>query len=411
MNNHRHKLRIIRHLKKMPKWLLILIVTLVAIRLMIPFVGKWVINKQLASKLGNYEGHIDQFDLSILGGAYELKGLVIRQKSGDNEPLIEVSQFDIAIVWRSLVNKMVTSNIKIFQPVIHLVDNKDPKKKQFGLEGQGNTPEIPDKTKTEFGMAPVIEQWKNVSNVLMPMKIENLSIENGAIYFTNTSLQKPIPVGLEKIAFHVKNLRTRQSQEISPFSFHAFLQENAELSANGEMDILANPFRASVDFQLVDFHVPTVNQILLAYVPIDITHGDLSIYGEMATAGDAVGYMKVFFKKGNIVIRNKDFLSIKHVFAEITTGAVNWFLKNKKTENVAFEAPFAIRGGKLDIDGWETFWSAIKNSVDSLQPGIDHKISLADVDKKKDLVKKSESDRKTDKTIDPKEDRKKKSKK
>lgn len=396
--------------KRAPLWLLIAIVVLVVIRLLMPPVGKWVINKQLAEKLGTYEGHIEDFDLSLYRGAYQLQGLVIRQKDADVPPMVQIDEFDISISWKSLLKKMITSDIKITNPVIQLVDSKDPKKKQFGVEGMGETPKKPDKNQDKFGMEPIIEQWKGVSDVLMPIKIDSFEIQNGAIYFTNASFEKPLPVKLEKINFYIQDLRTQPSERMSPFALYALLQEHADINVEGDVDILTIPTKASVDFKLENLKVPTLNQILLAYVPIDVSHGSLSIYGETATAGDTAGYVKVFFKEGNVVIRKQDYHSVKHFFIEIIGGMGNWFLENNKTDTVAFEVPFSINNEKLDVNGTDAFWSAIKNKGDSLEPKIDNKISLNDIGKKRAVIKEeSKKDEKSKK--DAKSKKKSKSKK
>ena len=161
------------------------------------------------------------------------------------------------------------------------------------------------------------------------------------------------------------------------------LQEHANIKANGKIDILAKAPRADVNFSMIKFHPDTINQMLLTYLPIDLTNGELSIYGEAATSHDELkGYANVFMKDVDVIAPQQELQSVKHFFYEIIGAFGNWLLQNNKNKTVAAHIPFSRSHGKFDIGTSEAFWSAVKNKSEELKPGFDHSVSLANLEGK-----------------------------
>ena len=75
---------------RLPLWALTTIFILTLLRAIIPLVGKWAINQELEGKLGIYTGHIEDFDLSLYRGAYQLQGVTIKKRVSDLMPLLTV---------------------------------------------------------------------------------------------------------------------------------------------------------------------------------------------------------------------------------------------------------------------------------------------------------------------------------
>ncbi len=74
--------------------------------------------------------------------------------------------------------------------------------------------------------------------------------------------------------------------------------------------------RADIDFQVEKFNLSSVNDILF-YIPLDITSGELSVYGEAANAGGkGTGYANIFFRDGDIILDKQRFKTLKHLLYE-----------------------------------------------------------------------------------------------
>lgn len=235
------------------------------------------------------------------------------------------------------------------------------------------------------GEAPT---WQKTLDVIVPMNIESLIVRDSAVYFTNVNLAKPIPVQLENIQFTAENLRTRPSGNISnlsPIYGEALFQKHAPLKIKGRFDALADQSRADIDYELTSFEMRKLNSLLMAYIPIDITKGELNAYGEITMSGGKVdGYVNLFLKDGDIIAPRQKFTSIKHLGYEILSAIGYWFLKNNETKKIATHLEFEKKNNKWDIDGTEAFWSAVRNRTNDLKPGIENSISLTNLEGSED---------------------------
>lgn len=344
---------------RIPIWLWITIFVLVVMRLLIPIFALWGINWALAHKLGAYDGHVEDVGISLYRGAYQLEDLQIVKKNSKEPAILSVDEIDLSLAWLNLFRGDLSGDVTLERAVIHLIDSKTKGKKQLGTEEPG---------------------WQDAFNVLIPITIESLKIHNSELYFNNKDLIKDKPVKLTKIEMSATELRTRAhnpSEALSPFTFSSVLQEHANIKAEGKIDILAKTSRADINFSMLKFHPDTVNQMLLTYLPIDLTQGELSIYGEAAMSHDSLkGYANIFMKDVDVIAPKQELLSIKHFLYEIVGAFGNWLLQNNETKTVAVHIPFSRDNGKFDIGTSEAFWSAIKNRSQDMKPGFDHSISL-----------------------------------
>lgn len=345
-------------LKRVPQWLLVVVGVLVVVRIFLPSVCLWTINRALDSKLGVYKGHIEDFDLSLYRGAYQIEGLRIEKREGQTPPILEVKEIDLSLAWRAVLKKNISADVTITEMKVKIADAESTEKKQTGAE---------EPTKN----------WESVGTVLVPISIETLILNDSAVYFTNNNLKTPVPVALEKINLEAKDLRSRPSAKMSPIKGTALLQGHADIWTEGSLDLLAEDLRLDLDFKIEKFRPQSLNQTLRLYVPVDITHGEASLYGEVAAQNGRVeGYGKLFLRDGDIIAPAQDYLGIKHFFIEIATAFANWLLQNNQTKNIAMKIPFHYDQNGLDIDASEAFWSAVKNRTEDLKPELENSVSL-----------------------------------
>ncbi len=348
---------------RIPFWVWIVIAVLVIIRLLLPIAGLYGINWALANKMGNYDGHVEDFELSLYRGAYQLQGLTIKKIAGKEPPILEIDEIDLSLAWRRLLQKELSGDVTLRKAQVRLIDSKDDDKKQLGNDEPG---------------------WKEALKVIIPITVESLTVSDSSIEFTNHDLSKKKPVQIEKIEFTATDLRTRarnSAEALSPFQFRGIIQQHALLKASGKIDILAKLPRADINFSMVKFHPRTVNELLMTYLPLDLSKGEISIYGEAATSrGDVKGYANVFLKDVTVIAQDQNFVSVKHFFYEILGAFGNWLLKNNKDNTVAAHIPFSRTKGKFDIGASEAFWSAVQNKSNELKPGFENSITLKNLE-------------------------------
>ncbi len=352
-----------RRIKKLvltyPRRILLVIGLLVLIRMLLPVIGLRVINWSLQNKLGEYTGQIQDFDLSLYRGAYQLQDLEIKKKKGNAPPLLTIADIDLSMAWRALLHREFLVDVTLDNATVRLIDSPDREKRQLGTEESA-------------------KDWRSVFDVIIPVSVESLKVKNSSVYFTNTSLKKELPVQIEEIYFTAEDLITHEAQTLSPFSFKAKLQKHVVAFANGSLDIMSKSPRADIDFQVEKFNLSSVNDILLLYIPLDITSGELSVYGEAAYAGGkGTGYANIFFRDGDIISDKQRFKTWKHLLYELVAAVGNWLLKNPKTKTFAFHLPFSVSNAtNLKLDTSKVLGSILENGRKEMPREINKSISL-----------------------------------
>jgi hypothetical protein len=340
------------------KLIFIIVAALILLRLALPMIALRVINAHLANKLGTYEGHIEDFDLALYRGACELQGLIIQKKGSSDEPLLKVDQIDLSLAWRALFHRRISADVTLTKPALHLADSGKKENRQLGTEEP-------------------VENWRAVFHVLIPTTIESLAITDGQVDFVNRDMKTPLPVKIDQIWLETKDLRLQKTEETNPLKLTARLQEKAKIEITGKIALLGQERTLDLDFSILQFHMNSTNQVLRIYIPLDITKGTLSVYGEIAAnKKEAIGYAKVFFKDGDIIAYKQNYLNVKHLAFEMIGAFANWFLQNQKNKSVEALVPFHYENKKWDVDASKAFWSSIKASKEGLKPAIDHRISL-----------------------------------
>lgn len=357
-------------LKKIPNTIIALIIFLVLVRLALPVMGLYGINWALENKMNEYTGRIEDFDLSLYRGAYQLQGLKIQKKNSNNPPLLTIDEIDLSLAWLALLRKEITADITVDALKLKLIDSKEKKDDQVNLAQE--------------------KGWQEALDVLIPMSIESLKLRRSSLEIENNSLKVPALVTLSKLnlnAYDLRNKKNKNKIPVSTFQAQALLQDHAELTIKGRVDILSQPLRLDANVELKNFELNTINEFLIAYLPLDVSKGKLSLYVETATEkGQVKGYVKAFLNEADIIDSEQKYLSFKHLRIEWPAAFVNWLLQNSKTKDFATSFPFEYTNSEFDFNGSKAFWSSLNNKFKALKHGIDEVLSLENFDE--DLNKK-----------------------
>lgn len=343
------------------KIILTILIILIGFRLILPYIALKYINHALDDDLGVYQGHVNDLDISLYRGAYQLQDLIIKKADAAPKlpPLLKVKEIDLSVSWRSLFNGELAVDATLKQPNINLSDSGDEKKKQLGVEEEN-------------------DNWLSAYETIIPIDIQDFTITDGKIQFVNNDLKTPIPVLLSKIELNIKNIKVEAKDNLSPITLKALAQEHADLNLDAIYNFISKEAQWDMNFKLEKFELKTINKNLRVYVPLDVTTAKVSFYGEAtANQGNIDGYTKVFINDADIISTDQEFLNLKHFFYEIIIAFANWYLENDDTKNVAVKIPFKSRNGKFDIDTSDVFWDAVKNKDKELVPGIENSQELA----------------------------------
>ena len=157
-------------MRRRNKWLLILgivVVLLVAARLALEPILLDYANRKL-NALNSYDGHIDDLDLSLLRGGYNVKGIeIVKTGSGQPVPFFKGERIEATIEWRSLLHGQLVAEADLFRPQANLVQAETEQQSQLGKEVNW------------------VEQFKQ----LFPFRFNTVRVHDGTVTFRAPGIQ------------------------------------------------------------------------------------------------------------------------------------------------------------------------------------------------------------------------------
>ena len=122
---HRH------HRKKKAAWYFTgFIVLIILIRLILPYVVLYLVNKNLATMKGYY-GHVNDIDLAIIRGAYKVDSIYLNKKDTVTQkqtPFFAAAAIDLAVEWKSLLKGSIVGEVVMNKPMVKFTADKvEPK--------------------------------------------------------------------------------------------------------------------------------------------------------------------------------------------------------------------------------------------------------------------------------------------
>ena len=320
-----------------------LIVFLIIGRLTLPYVVRYYLNDYLANDVKHYTGSVEDVDLALWRGAYEIEGFYLYKKNTNIKiPFIEIDTIDISISWRALFRGMFLADLILSEPKVNFVDSKLKKNKQSVEE----------------------ENWKDIVNEVVPFNLETLAITKGEIHFINNEIKVPIDIYFKQIELKAHNIHNSKKQDSALFSGYelsATPQNHGELYSKGTFNILVEPPDFDINLKIEHMKLTQLNAFLKVYGPIDLTSGEFDFYMEMACRNSKIaGYLKPVFK--NMIVRaGREEIdnSFKETSFEVIAALVNVILQNRNTKLLAAKFPF---DGDLK-DPEFNIWKGIKTLI------------------------------------------------
>ncbi|MFS4461007.1 DUF748 domain-containing protein [Bdellovibrio sp. HCB2-146] len=355
--------RLVEYPRHILMTILIFILFLILLRIFLPVGAKYGINWYLDNKLKNYQGHIEDFDLALYRGAYQVEGLKIwKRTSSAKNPFLSVKQIDLSLAWRALFSGKLLGDLSIDEMKLVMLDSDKKDKKEFG-EG---------------------EDWKTMAGKIVPIELESLQIRNSEVHMMNRDFKVPIDVVLDKVMLEASNIKnTNDSKELLPstVSATARFQKSAALKAKARMNLISKIPAFEAKAQLEKLDITKLNQFFKAYGPFTFTSGRFSVYTEVSTKNNrVVGYVKPFFENLDVISENENFGSPKRFFNEVGLAMGNLLIRNRKEKTVATKIEFVGAAMSPDVDKWGAFWSSLRNGfVEALKRSLENTISIKDV--------------------------------
>lgn len=391
-----------RGMRRREKWLIavaIVVVLAVAIRAALPTLIRDRVNDQLQA-LEDYDGHIDDVDLSLIRGAYRIDNIqIVKTGSGQPVPFFSSDRIDFSVEWRSLLHGSLVSEAEFFNPNVNFVKAENEQQSQTGK-----------------GV-----NWADRFEQLFPFKFNTVRVHNGTVTFTAPGISTRDAIKATRLEGELTNLTNvvdSGKETFAGFRADAQVLDGGSVEVSGSVDPLEAKPTFDVNLQLRNVKLPQVNPWLRQYIKADAEAGDFELYLELAAAdGKFKGYAKPILEHVNIYSSEEPEENVlKRIWEGLVDFAAN-VLENDEKEQVAARIPFTgtIDNPKTSI--LETIVSVLHNAfVSAFARSLEGSISVravrdnlkdigepaADKDQKNGKDKKSDAKKEPDKKGDKK---------
>ena len=279
--------RVLRWPRPVLYTLMALVALAVVARLFAPGYVHRAINRRL-NQIPGYSGHVGAINLQIWRGAYRIDDIEIVRRNGKvREPFFAAKTIDFSVAWRELLRKQFVSDV-------YITDGR-----LVFLRGPTD----------ESSQLTVDRRWQEVINDIFPINIAHLEIRGGTIRYVDTTMEPHIDVAVRDMEVVATGLRNRPSGkgEVFPAKIDISGRSvgNGELRLNAKLEPLADQTHFEVAVELRKVSLPAINDLLRAYVGIDVSRGQFDVFGQMAMQkGHYEGYLKPFLNR--VDFKNRD---------------------------------------------------------------------------------------------------------
>lgn len=310
------------------RWVLgaLLLITLLALgRVLLPY---WLLHK-INDRLGQldaYQGHVEDVDVFLPTGTYQVDGLVFKKPDG-KVPLLSVDAVRFSLKWAALLQGRLEGQVLLRRPVLNLVDGPDAGKRQFGTE----------------------QAWQSVVREAYPLAINYVKVVDGEMHFRNFHSQPEVDFTVRKIHGLVANLHNRAGSpggRRAEVRIDAVVHERTPVALWGSYQWLDLRPDFAFDFELKPLPLTALKSLARVYANADPAGGTMTLTAKIRTQGRQLeGYVQPLFEDLEILQWQQDVkeggknpfqLAWEAVLAFITS-----ILENERSGKVGAKVPIS----------------------------------------------------------------------
>jgi hypothetical protein len=350
---------------KTTKWKIILLVlfVLIAIRIALPYIVLHYANKTLAGMNGYY-GHIEDVDISLLRGAYQLDEFYINKidkPSKKQFPFIASKTVDLSIHWQSLLHGRLVGELDFYNSTMHFARDKvEPSQIQ--------------KDTNDFRI---------ILKKFMPLKVNRFEINNGNILFIDSTTKPIVVLSMDRAHVLAENLSSVRDTSLLPANVIANANlYKGKLDLKMKLDPLAMKPTFDMNVTLKNTNLVELNDFFKAYASIDVNKGIFGLYMEMASKeGEFIGYVKPVIKDLDVIGPSDKNDSFFNKIWEGIVSIAGVVLENKKEEQIATRIPIHGKFDNTTVEVWYALVQLLRNAfIQAIYPSIDNKINIKSID-------------------------------
>ena len=352
-------------MRRRNKWLLalgIVVVLLVAARLALEPILLDYANRKL-NALNSYEGHIDDLDLSLLRGGYNIKGIeIMKTGAGQPVPFFKGDRIEATVEWRSLLHGQLVAEADLFRPQVNLVEAESERKSQLGKE----------------------VNWVDQFKELFPFRFNTVRVHDGAVTFKAPGIQTKDALKAQHIEGYLANLTNvadSARETFARFEFTANVLDGGSAKVAGSIDPLSVKPTFDLNLSVKNVQLPQVNPWLTRFIKADAEGGEFELYTELAAAdGKFKGYAKPVMRDVNIYSSSEPEKNpLKRLWEGIIDVAAKIF-ENQQEDQVAARIPISGTIEDPSTDLLATIGSVMRNAfVGAFARSLEGSISVRSV--------------------------------
>ncbi|WP_420147991.1 DUF748 domain-containing protein [Spirosoma sp.] len=370
-------------MKRTTKILIALVILLVIARLLLPYFVLRYVNKTLAD-MGDYTGHVEDIDIHLIRGAYQIDDLRIRKVNGKiKKPFLFIPKTDLSIEWKALFKGKLVSEVECYEPEINFAFSDSEAQSQTGSE----------------------VDWTAYLKKLLPISINRFAVINGKVNLTSLITQPRADLSLQRFQGEVRNIRNVEDKTTklpSPVTASGDVPGyGGTMNFNANMNLLKVVPDLDYNLRFSGLQLVKLNPLAREYANLDFEQGTVSVYSEMAMLdGKLNGYIKPLTKSMKIFKLNEhEGRSVGKFFTELLAQAGTAVLKNQKHNQVATRIPLNGTVENIKTAVWPTIFGVLRNAyIEAFRSEFDNNITLKDAFKTiKEDFKEKRAERKAEK--------------
>jgi hypothetical protein len=338
---------------------LIAFAILVGVRAALPLLIERQVNAELA-ELKGYSGRIEDVDLNLWRGAYEIEGIRIVKTGGRVPvPFFSATKLDISVEWGALLDGDIVSEIELHAPKVNFVSG--PSKKSSQTEPAPN--------------------WIETTKDLAQIQINRFAIFNGEVHYRDFHSDPKVDIFVQRIQAEARNLTNATDLPtgmVATFKCEALAMRSGRIEFAGKFNPHAKKPTFEFDAVLERLEVKQLNNFLKAYANVDAEAGKLSIDAEFsASKGRFRGYVKPFIDGLDVLRWNQEkegfFGKVWQAVVELAAEVI----EDQDKSRIATKVPFAGSIDDPEADTWSTIGGLLKNAfIESLRRGFEKEIGI-----------------------------------
>lgn len=351
-------------MKRSVKILIALVVLIIVARLLLPWFVLRYVNKTLAD-MGDYTGHVDDIDIALLRGAYQINDLTIKKVNGKvKEPFIQIPRTDLSVEWKSLFKGKLVGEVECYEPELNFAFSEDEATSQTGEGGD----------------------WTKLVKDLLPIQINRFAVINGRVDLASLVTKPRADLSLQKVNGELRNIRNVE-EKAGKLPSPVWLTGDVP-GYGGTMRFDANMYllKEIPDFnynlRFTDLQLVKLNPLAKHYANVDFEKGTMSVFSEMAmNDGKLNGYLKPLTKDMKIFRLKEpgEKRTVGRFFTELLAEAGSEVLENQKRDQVATRVPLTGTIENIDTPVWPTLFGVLRNAyVEAFEQKFDNDITFKD---------------------------------